>query len=77
MANYDSNIIKPVEGLQNIARLTPAGQREQRKRRRKLPEEDSPQSAQEPSDSIEESAKGGEDELAEDENDPNTIDYRA
>ncbi len=79
MASYDSNI-KPVEGLQNIARLTPAGQREQRKRRRNLPEEDSRQSAQEPSGSIEEQdieEQDLEDELAEDENDPNTIDYRA
>lgn len=74
MANYDSNI-KPVESLQNIARLTPAGQREQRKRRQNLPEENSSQSEQEPSDSIEE--QDSEDELAEDGNDHNTIDYRA
>jgi hypothetical protein len=39
MADYDSSIIKPVEGLQNITGLTPVKQREQRKRRQQLPEE--------------------------------------
>ena len=39
MADYDSNIIKPVEGLQNIAGLTPVKGRDQRKRRQQLPEE--------------------------------------
>jgi hypothetical protein len=39
MADYDSNIIKPVDGLQNIAGLTPVKRREERKRRQQLPEE--------------------------------------
>lgn len=39
MENYDSNMIKPVEGLQNIAGLTPAKRREERKRRQQLHKE--------------------------------------
>ncbi|MFZ2146818.1 MAG: hypothetical protein WAV28_06325 [Sedimentisphaerales bacterium] len=39
MADYDSNIIKPVEGLQSITGLTPAKQREERKRRQELHQE--------------------------------------
>jgi hypothetical protein len=39
MADYDSNMIKPVDGMQNITGLTPVKQREQRKRRHQLPEE--------------------------------------
>lgn len=34
MADNDSNTVKPVEILQNIPVLTPAGRREQRKNRR-------------------------------------------
>ncbi len=37
MADNDYNIIKPVEGLQNIAGLTGAKRREERKRRQNLP----------------------------------------
>jgi len=36
MVDNDSIIIKPVEGLQNIAGLTPAKDRESRKRRQQL-----------------------------------------
>jgi len=36
MVDNDSIIIKPVEGLQNIAGLTPAKDRENRKRRQQL-----------------------------------------
>ena len=39
MADYDSNTIKPVDGLQNITSLTPVKRREQRKRRQQFPEE--------------------------------------
>ena len=34
MADNDSNTVKPVEILQNIPLLTPAGRREQRRNRR-------------------------------------------
>ena len=33
MVNNDYNIIKPIEGLQNIERLTPAKRRQERKKR--------------------------------------------
>lgn len=33
MADYDSNMIKPVDGLNNISSLTPVKHREERKRR--------------------------------------------
>jgi hypothetical protein len=36
MVDNDSNIIKPVESLQNIAGLTPAERRKDRKRRQQL-----------------------------------------
>ena len=39
MADYNSNLIKPVEGLQNIKGLTPAKRREERKRRQQLYQE--------------------------------------
>lgn len=39
MADYDSNMIKPVEGLQNITGLAPARRREERKRRKQLNEQ--------------------------------------
>ena len=35
MADYDSNLIKPVQGLQNIAGLAPAKRRKDRTPRRK------------------------------------------
>lgn len=46
MADYDSNLIKPVEGLQTISGLTPTGRRENGKRRQELRHEDE-QSAEE------------------------------
>jgi hypothetical protein len=39
MADYDSNLIKPVQGLQNIGGLSPAKRRKERKRRRQVPAE--------------------------------------
>ena len=39
MENYDSNMIKPVDGLQNITGLAPARRREQRRRRQKFESE--------------------------------------
>ncbi len=33
MDNYDSNMIKPVEGLENISGMAPTRRREQRKKR--------------------------------------------
>ena len=39
MAEYDSNMIKPVESLQNFSRLDSTGRREERKRRQQLQEQ--------------------------------------
>jgi hypothetical protein len=36
MADYDSNMIKPVEGLKNIAGLTSVKHREERERKQQL-----------------------------------------
>jgi hypothetical protein len=36
MAEYDSNMIKPVDSLKNISGLTPVKHREERERRRQL-----------------------------------------
>ena len=37
MADNDSNMIKPVEGLQNVHSLTPTRERQERKRRQNAP----------------------------------------
>jgi len=55
MADYDSSIIKPVEGLQNIAGLTPAKRREERKRRQQLSKESKEEHEQEMGESVDES----------------------
>ena len=39
MADYDSNLIKPVDSLQNISGLTPVKHREERKPRQQLQHE--------------------------------------
>ena len=39
MADYDSNMIKPVEGLQSITGLTPAKRQQERKRRQQMKRE--------------------------------------
>jgi hypothetical protein len=75
MADKDSNIIKPVESLQNIAGLTPTRRREQRKRRRKLYNKKEQGAEQRLNDSIDE--HNLPEEPAENENDDNTIDYCA
>jgi hypothetical protein len=40
MADYDSNLIKPVKGLQNITGLTPTRRREEGKRRQQFHQEE-------------------------------------
>lgn len=39
MAEYDSNLIKPVEGLKNITALSPVKHRKERKRRQQSNQE--------------------------------------
>ncbi len=59
MADYDSNMIKPVEGLQNLSRLDPTGRREERKRRQQLQEQNN---EEEESESSEDKLKENTDE---------------
>ena len=58
MADYDSNMIKPVEGLQNITGLTPTKRREERKRRQQLHQEKEEKGEQELNGAVDESAQG-------------------
>jgi hypothetical protein len=52
MADKDLNIVKPVDGLQNIAGLTPARRREERKRRQNLHEKKQKESEQKLNESV-------------------------
>ena len=54
MTDYDTNTIKPVEGLQSITGLTPAKRREERKRRRQLLQENEEEGQQQLDESVEE-----------------------
>lgn len=75
MTDNDSNIVKPVEGLQNIAGLNPARRRQQRKRRQDLHKKgkQNPESAKS---GLDEQNQG--DKLTESDNpDSVGIDYRA
>ena len=75
MAENNTDIIKPVDGLQNIAGLTPARRREQRKRRQDLNKENEQESEQIVDESVDEEIVDGE--VAEDANSHHIIDYRA
>jgi hypothetical protein len=77
MADNDHNIIKPVNGLQNITGLTPAKRREERKKRQDLPEQKD-QQRELAEDELNESTK--EDigsEIIENAQDRHSIDYCA
>lgn len=78
MADNDFNIIKPVEGLKNIAGLSPAKRREQRRPQQQLhkeSEEESESTEDELNESVDEQKLDSE--LAENQDDQHTIDYRA
>ncbi len=62
MADYDSNMIKPVEGLQSIAGLTPAKRREERKRRQQLQQENEEEGEQQLNESVDEQDIGNSDQ---------------
>jgi len=53
MADYDSNMIKPVEGLQSITGLTPAKRREERKRQQQFHQENEDKDEQQMNQSVE------------------------
>ena len=78
MPDNDYNIIKPVESLRNIAGLTPAKRREERKRRQNLHaehNEQDEQDEQEPNDSLENESP--DNAAADNKNDRHSIDYCA
>ncbi len=62
MADYDSNMIKPVVGLQGVTGLTPAKRREERKRRQQLHQENEEKDEQLMDESFEEQDMGNPDE---------------
>jgi hypothetical protein len=63
MADYNSNMIKPVEGLQSITGLSPAKRREERERKRQLHQENEEKDEQQLNESSEE--QNGTDSLQE------------
>lgn len=75
MPDNNSNIIKPVETLHNIARLAPAKRREQRKRRQDLQEQNKEKENQQNNEQI--SQQNPDQNPADSENEINTIDYCA
>jgi hypothetical protein len=75
MADSDSNIIKPVESLQNVPVLNHVKRREQRKRRRQ-PREENKEYSEAQQDSLEDE-QDFIDKLPESQDDENTIDYCA
>ena len=76
MADYDSNIIKPVDNLQNVTGLAPTRRREQRSRRQKLNQDNPEEQEQQTNESVEEQVS---EDIRENENNPDdtSIDYRA
>jgi hypothetical protein len=75
MPDNNSNIIKPVETLHNIARLAPTRQREQRKRRQDLQEQNKEKENQQNNEQI--SQQNLDQNPADGKNGTNTIDYCA
>ena len=77
MVDNNYNIIKPVDGLKNIDRLNPRKRRRQGKKQQDLQQEDDSQRETVENlegDSIEEGISG---EIAENDRDERSIDYRA
>lgn len=75
MPDSDSNIIKPVEGLKTITGLSPARRREQRRRQQQQYEPEEQKSEEETIEPTEQ--QDLTDEISEDKNPPNKIDYQA
>jgi len=75
MADNDYHIIKPVESLKNIAGLTPAQRRKERKRRGNFQEAEKPELEQNIDESVEQA--GCKDDSLENQDRQHRIDYRA
>ena len=76
MADYDSNIIKPVDSLQNIIGLAPARRREQRRRKQQL-NSDNEKKEQKQENQNAESNLSGDMKNLDDDSDGSRIDYCA
>lgn len=70
MADNDFNMIKPVEGLQNVHSLTPTGERRERKRRQNAPSREQTPEEAPPDEAAEEQEPARDD-------DSHAIDYCA
>ena len=81
MADYNSNMIKPVEGLQSITGLTPAKRRDERKRRQQFKQENRDEDEQMMNESAQQDVDNPSEELTEDPDNVNSgtagIDYCA
>lgn len=75
MPDNSSNIIKPVESLHNVAGLTPAKRRQERKRRQNLRGKHNKQAEQELDDAVD--REKPDKTPVDDENDRHSIDYCA
>lgn len=75
MDNYDANMIKPVDGLQNITGLAPARRREERRSKRQFSSENEEQ--QDKQHDEENKKKHVDDSLNIDNAGDSKIDYRA
>jgi len=73
MADYNSNMIKPAEGLQSITGLTPAKRRKERKHRQQLLQENKEDDEQQMNEAFEEQdMKNPEEELNENQGELNS-----
>ncbi len=80
MTEYDSNMIKPVEGLQNITGLAPTRRREERSRRQQLRKENEKKEEKKLNETVDEQVlKNPREDWEENENNSNNrgIDYHA
>ncbi len=76
MADYDSNIIKPVDNLKNVTGLAPTRRREERSRKHQLNQDNEEKEEQQPNEPVVELVP---EDIRENENNPDDtrIDYRA
>ncbi len=77
MADNNYNIIKPVESLQNVGNITAAKQREERKKRQNSHKQQDRQPKPVEDELNESTEKNIDSEIAENDRDEYSIDYRA
>ncbi len=77
MADNDYNIIKPVENLQNVGNITAVKRREERKKRQNSHKQEDRQRKPAEDELNESTEKNIDSEIAENDRDEHSIDYRA